>query len=65
VLVVEGGADPDWADPKAEGDRILADLPAGLGELAVIPAAGHYPHAETPGELMTLVLPFLARTLVR
>jgi pimeloyl-ACP methyl ester carboxylesterase len=65
VLVVEGGVDPDWADPKAEGERILADLPAGLGELAVIPAAGHYPHAETPGELMTLVLPFLARTLVR
>ncbi|NQX13080.1 alpha/beta hydrolase [Microbacteriaceae bacterium VKM Ac-2855] len=63
VLVVEGGADPDWADPKAEGERILADLPAGLGELVVIENAGHYPHAETPDDLVELLLPFLGRTL--
>lgn len=63
VLVVEGSADPDWADPKAEGERILADLPAGLGELAVIDGAGHYPHTETPDELMALLLPFLGRTI--
>ena len=62
VLVVEGSADPDWADPRAEGERILADLPAGLGELAVIDGAGHYPHAETPDALVRLLLPFLART---
>ncbi len=65
VLVVEGGNDPDWADPKAEGERILADLPAGLGELAVIESAGHYPHTETPGELVELILPFLTTTLAR
>ena len=29
VLVIEGSADPDWADPRAEGERIVADLPAG------------------------------------
>ncbi len=63
VLVVEGGNDPDWADPRAEGERILADLPAGLGRLAVIESAGHYPHAETPGELVELILPFLTSTL--
>jgi pimeloyl-ACP methyl ester carboxylesterase len=63
VLIVEGGADPDWADPRAEGDRIIADLPAGLGELAVIDGAGHYPHAETPEKLLRLLLPFLAKTL--
>ncbi|MWV49294.1 alpha/beta fold hydrolase [Rathayibacter sp. VKM Ac-2803] len=63
VLIVEGGADPDWADPRAEGERILADLPAGLGELAVIDGAGHYPHTETPDELLRLLLPFLGRTL--
>ena len=63
VLVVEGSADPDWADPRAEGERILADLPAGLGELAVIDGAGHYPHTETPDALVRLLLPFLARTL--
>jgi pimeloyl-ACP methyl ester carboxylesterase len=65
VLVVEGGLDPDWADPRAEGENIVADLPAGLGELAVIDGAGHYPHAQTPDELLALALPFLARTAVR
>ncbi|MFB2554110.1 alpha/beta fold hydrolase [Herbiconiux liangxiaofengii] len=63
VLVVEGGADPDWADPRAEGERILADLPAGLGRLEVIERAGHYPHTETPDELLGLLLPFLGTTL--
>lgn len=65
VLVVEGSADPDWTDPRAEGERILADLPEGLGELAVIEGAGHYPHTETPDEVLALTLPFLARTLTR
>jgi pimeloyl-ACP methyl ester carboxylesterase len=32
VLIVEGSADPDWADPRAEGERIIADLPAGRGD---------------------------------
>ena len=63
VLVVEGSADPDWADPRAEGERVLSDLPDGLGELAVIDGAGHYPHTETPDALVSLLLPFLARTL--
>ena len=65
VLVVEGSADPDWTDPRAEGERILADLPHGLGELAVIEGAGHYPHTETPDQVLALVLPFLARTAAR
>ena len=63
VLVVEGSADPDWADPRAEGQRILADLPAGLGELAVIDGAGHYAHAQDPDRVLALASPFLARTL--
>lgn len=65
VLVVEGSLDPDWADPRAEGEKIVADLPSGLGELAVIEGAGHYPHAQTPEELLALALPFLARTAAR
>lgn len=63
VLIVEGSADPDWANPRAEGERILADLPAGRGELAVIDGAGHYPHTETPEKLLDLLLPFLGKTL--
>lgn len=65
VLVVEGSADPDWADPRAEGVKIVADLPDGLGELVVIEGAGHYPHAQTPDEVLAVTLPFLARTLPR
>jgi pimeloyl-ACP methyl ester carboxylesterase len=65
VLVIEGSLDPDWADPRAEGERIIADLPAGLGELAVIEGAGHYPHVQKPDEVLALTLPFLARALSR
>jgi pimeloyl-ACP methyl ester carboxylesterase len=65
VLVIEGSLDPDWADPRAEGEKIIADLPAGLGELVVIRGAGHYPHAQVPDELLALALPFLAKALAR
>ena len=29
VLVIEGSLDPDWADPRAESEKIIARLPAG------------------------------------
>ena len=63
VLVIEGSADPDWADPRAEGEKIIADLPRGLGELAVIEGAGHYPHVQTPDQVLALAWPFLTKTL--
>jgi pimeloyl-ACP methyl ester carboxylesterase len=63
VLVIEGTLDPDWADPRVEGEKIIADLPAGLGELAMIEGAGHYPHAQTPEQVLALAVPFLAKTL--
>jgi pimeloyl-ACP methyl ester carboxylesterase len=64
VLIIEGSADPDWADPRAEGERIIGDLPDGLGSLEVIDGAGHYPHAETPAAVVALLLPFLRKTFV-
>jgi pimeloyl-ACP methyl ester carboxylesterase len=63
VLVIEGSLDPDWPDPRAEGEKIVAALPPGLGELHVIEGAGHYLQAQTPGEVLALALPFLTRTL--
>lgn len=54
VLLVQGTLDPDWADPRAEGERILADLPCGRTELAVIEGAGHYLHTQTPDEVLAL-----------
>lgn len=65
VLIIEGSADADWADPRAEGQRIVADLPRGLGQLAVIDGAGHYPHAQTADEVLALAVPFLATTTAR
>ncbi|SMC53160.1 alpha/beta fold hydrolase [Lentzea albidocapillata] len=65
VLVVMGSVDPDWADPRAEGEKVVADLPRGRGELAIIEGAGHYPHVQTPDEVLALSLPFLAETLTR
>lgn len=60
VLVVQGTLDPDWADPRAEGEAIVAALPEGLGALAMIEGAGHYPHTQLPDETVALLLPFLA-----
>lgn len=65
VLVIEGSLDPDWADPRAEGEKILAALPHGVGELVVLDGVGHYPHVQAPDEVLELTLPFLGRTLVR
>ena len=63
VLVIAGDLDPDWASPFAEGQAIVADLPAGLGELVVLKGIGHYPHAEIPEEVVALTLLYLAEKL--
>jgi pimeloyl-ACP methyl ester carboxylesterase len=60
VLVVQGSADPDWGAPQAEGEAIVADLPAGLGQLEMIDGAGHYPHVQFPAEVAAAMLTFLA-----
>lgn len=59
VLIIEGSLDPDWPDPRAEGEAILAALPAGAGELRMIDGAGHYPHDQYPEQTAALILPFL------
>lgn len=63
VLVIEGSLDPDWADPRAEGEKIVADLPNGLGELVVLDGVGHYLHAQAPDEMLAVTLPFLSKAL--
>jgi pimeloyl-ACP methyl ester carboxylesterase len=62
VLVVQGTLDPDWASPRAEGEAIIADLPAGLGRLEMIDGAGHYPHVQFPRQTLAVVLDFLTGT---
>jgi pimeloyl-ACP methyl ester carboxylesterase len=60
VLVVEGTLDPDWADPRAEGEAIVAELPAGVGRLEMVEGAGHYPHVQFPERVASATLAFLA-----
>jgi len=59
ALVIMGTLDPDFADPRAEGEAIVAAMPSGLGTVAMVDGAGHYPHAQSPDEVAALVLPFL------
>lgn len=59
ALVVMGTEDPDWADPQAEAEGIVAGMPAGLGDVAMLKGRGHYPHAESAGEVVALTTTFL------
>jgi pimeloyl-ACP methyl ester carboxylesterase len=61
ALIIMGTEDPDWADPRAEGEAVAAAMPAGLGTVATIDGAGHYPQAQCPDEVAALVIPFLAK----
>jgi pimeloyl-ACP methyl ester carboxylesterase len=61
ALIIMGAEDPDFPDPAAEGEAIVAALAAGLGTVAVIPGAGHYAHAQTPDQVAALVIPFLQK----
>jgi pimeloyl-ACP methyl ester carboxylesterase len=63
ALIMMGTLDPDFADPRAEGDAIAAAMPPGLGEVATIEGAGHYPHAQSPDAVAALVIPFLKQHL--
>jgi pimeloyl-ACP methyl ester carboxylesterase len=59
ALVIEGSLDSDWPDPKAEGNAIVAAMPAGLAQTVVIDGAGHYAHTQFPAQVMALLQPFL------
>ncbi|MDF5755295.1 alpha/beta hydrolase [Spongiactinospora sp. TRM90649] len=59
ALVVMGTEDPDWADPKAEAEGIVASMPAGVGSVVMIEGTGHYPHGQRPDEVEAAILSFL------
>ncbi|MVU76845.1 alpha/beta fold hydrolase [Nocardia sp. ET3-3] len=59
ALVIMGTEDPDFPDPRAEAEAIVAAMPKGLGSVAMIEGSGHYPHAETPDQIAELALKFL------
>jgi pimeloyl-ACP methyl ester carboxylesterase len=59
ALIIMGSLDPDFADPRAEGEAIVAAMPSGLGTVAIVEGAGHYPQAQSPDEVAALIVPFL------
>ncbi|HEX4258590.1 MAG TPA: alpha/beta hydrolase [Streptosporangiaceae bacterium] len=59
ALVIMGDEDPDWADPRAEAEGIVAEMTAGLGAIAMLKGAGHYPHAQCPDEVTGLIRTFI------
>jgi pimeloyl-ACP methyl ester carboxylesterase len=59
ALVIMGTLDPDFADPRAEGEAVVAAMPSGVGQVALVEGAGHYPHAQSPDQVAALVIGFL------
>jgi pimeloyl-ACP methyl ester carboxylesterase len=59
ALVIMGTLDPDFADPRAEAEAVVAEMPAGRGTVAMIEGGGHYVHAQCPDEVAALVTGFL------
>jgi pimeloyl-ACP methyl ester carboxylesterase len=60
ALIMMGSLDPDWPNPQAEAEAIVAALPDGVGRYVMIEGAGHYPHAQYPDQVAAALLPFLA-----
>jgi len=54
-----GTLDRHFAGPQAEGDAVVAAMPAGAGTAALAGGAGHYSHAQSPETVAELVIPFL------
>ena len=55
ALIIMGSEDPDFTDPRAEAEAIVAAMPARLGTVSMIKGAGHYPHAQCPDEVAGLI----------
>jgi pimeloyl-ACP methyl ester carboxylesterase len=59
ALIIMGDEDPDWADPRAEAEGIVAEMPAGAGAIAMVKTGGHYIHAQRPDEVAGLITGFI------
>ncbi len=59
ALIIMGDEDPDFPDPKAEAQEIVAAMPAGLGSVAMLEGGVHYNHAQSPDQVAALILSFV------
>ena len=58
TLVVMGESDPDFGDPAAEARLVAERL---VGDVLMVPGAGHYPQAEYPEVVGPAVAAFVGR----
>ncbi len=65
ALVMMSTADPDWADPEAEANAIVAAMPEGIGQVVMIENGGHYPHAQFADHVAAVMIPFLGQHAAR
>ncbi len=56
TFVIFGTKDPDFTHPEAEANWLSARL---HGRLLMVEGAGHYPHAEMPGQVGPAIIAFL------
>ncbi|MRH90140.1 alpha/beta fold hydrolase [Nocardia sp. SYP-A9097] len=63
ALVIMGTLDPDFPDPRVEAEAIVRAIPPGLGRVAMLDGAGHYPHGQMPSATAELILEFLSARL--
>jgi pimeloyl-ACP methyl ester carboxylesterase len=63
VLVIAGQR--DGVMPISAGQEIVDWLPAGIGELVVLPDAGHFPWLDTPGPFFARISEFASRVTER
>lgn len=60
ALIVLGGSDTDFPDPRAEAEYARQAL-SGPTEVLFLEGVGHYPHVECPELLTPALLDFLDR----
>lgn len=54
ALLIMGGADPDFSNPRTEAETIQRML-GGTSQVEVLEGLGHYPHVEDPQAVMDLI----------
>ena len=64
VLVVMGQKDPDWKDPMAEASWAARAVGEGVGEVMMVPDAGHAPMLERSDVVGPRVVDFARRIVV-
>ncbi len=56
AMIIMGSKDPDFKDPQSAAHSVAASV---HGAVTIVDGAGHYPHAEMPGQTAVAIIGFL------